>query len=138
MAGVNAALSACWWRLGFAGAVPVEVTVKWAPMPALANTAAGPGVVAQAELDCYRVQVSRPFLSCVDCGFDCERAGGMAFRADAAREQTGWVRGVWRIDAARFDVAGPLSNPAPMSVDALGSRGAHTAADERERLFGKS
>lgn len=66
-----------------------------------------------------------------------ERAGGMAFRADAAREQTGWVRGVCGIDAARFDVAGPLSNPAAMSVDALGSRGAHTA-DERERLFGKS
>ena len=69
--------------------------------------------------------------------YRCERAGGMAFRADAAREQTGWVRGVCGIDAARFDVAGPLSNPAAMSFDALGSRGAHTA-DERERLFGKS
>jgi hypothetical protein len=97
----------------------------------------GPGVEAQAELDCYRVQVSRPYLSCVDCGFDCERAGGMAFRADAAREQTGWVRGVCGIDAARFDVAGPLSNAAAISVDALGSLGAHTA-NERERLFGKS
>jgi hypothetical protein len=75
MAGVNAALSACWWRLGFAGAVAVEGDGEVGADAGLGEHGCGPGVEAQAELDCYRVQVSRPYLSCVDCGFEA-RPGG--------------------------------------------------------------